>query len=186
MLPTLLRWYWYATRQHRYSPKNQWHTKADTAFDNLLSALDYAKLALWPTALLSLCRLRTMAKLFCWAYQCQPNPWLSTGAWLGGTGASQWCRTWPSIAMTIMSANRHYRAVCHAFCDSCNRLRVSSQGKVHLCLFDRQNDVREFLASGDVTGLKRAVQNLMPIKPEHHHLHEQNSGLMNNLSMIGG
>ena len=73
------------------------------------------------------------------------------------------------------------------FCDSCNRLRVSSQGKVHLCLFDKASyDVREFLASGDVTGLKRAVQNLMPIKPEHHHLHEQNSGLMNNLSMIGG
>ena len=73
------------------------------------------------------------------------------------------------------------------FCDSCNRLRVSSQGKVHLCLFDNGSyDVRAFLANGDVEGLVHALQSLMPIKPEHHLLKQNDSGIMANLSMIGG
>ena len=73
------------------------------------------------------------------------------------------------------------------FCDSCNRLRVSSQGKVHLCLFDNGSyDVRAFLANGDVDGLVHALQRLMPIKPEHHLLKQNDSGIMANLSMIGG
>ena len=73
------------------------------------------------------------------------------------------------------------------FCDSCNRLRVSSQGRVHLCLFDQGNyDIRPFLRAGDVDGLIQTLHNFMPIKPEHHHLHESDSGMMNNLSMIGG
>ena len=73
------------------------------------------------------------------------------------------------------------------FCDSCNRLRVSSQGKVHLCLFDNGSyDVRGFLADGDVDGLVHALQSLMPIKPEHHLLKQNDSGIMANLSMIGG
>lgn len=73
------------------------------------------------------------------------------------------------------------------FCDSCNRLRVSSQGKVHLCLFDNGSyDVRAFLANGDFDGLVHALQSLMPIKPEHHLLKQNDSGIMANLSMIGG
>ena len=73
------------------------------------------------------------------------------------------------------------------FCDNCNRLRVSSQGKVHLCLFDNGSyDVRGFLANGDVDGLVHALQSLMPIKPEHHLLKQNDSGIMANLSMIGG
>ncbi|MGP1604963.1 MAG: GTP 3',8-cyclase MoaA [Moraxella sp.] len=73
------------------------------------------------------------------------------------------------------------------FCDSCNRLRVSSLGKVHLCLFDSQNyDIRPHLTHQDIQGLKQTLSSLMPIKPEHHHLNNNNSGLMNNLSLIGG
>lgn len=37
------------------------------------------------------------------------------------------------------------------FCDSCNRLRVSSLGRVHLCLFDQLNyDIRPHLTNNDV------------------------------------
>ncbi|MEN2750303.1 GTP 3',8-cyclase MoaA [Psychrobacter sp. FBL11] len=73
------------------------------------------------------------------------------------------------------------------FCDTCNRLRVSSQGKVHLCLFDQGNyDIRQHLQTGDVQGLVETLHSFMPIKPEHHHLHESNSGIMHNLSIIGG
>lgn len=73
------------------------------------------------------------------------------------------------------------------FCDNCNRLRVSSLGKVHLCLFDQGNyDIRHYLRDNDVEGLVTALQSFMPIKPEHHHLHDSNSGIMHNLSIIGG
>lgn len=73
------------------------------------------------------------------------------------------------------------------FCESCNRLRVSSLGKVHLCLFDQGNyDIRDYLQNQDVNGLMAVLHSFMPIKPEHHHLDESNSGIMNNLSMIGG
>lgn len=72
------------------------------------------------------------------------------------------------------------------FCASCNRLRVSSLGKVHLCLFDSHNyDIRPYLYNRDKQGLIQALQTLMPIKPEHHYL-ESHSGMMNNLSMVGG
>lgn len=73
------------------------------------------------------------------------------------------------------------------FCDTCNRLRVSSQGRVHLCLFDEGNyDIRPYLQNDDVAGLVDTLHRFMPIKPEHHHLHEANSGIMHNLSIIGG
>lgn len=73
------------------------------------------------------------------------------------------------------------------FCDSCNRLRVSSLGKVHLCLFDQGNyDIRDYLQRQDVAGLVQKLHDFMPIKPEHHHLAESNSGIIHNLSMIGG
>lgn len=72
------------------------------------------------------------------------------------------------------------------FCDSCNRLRVSSLGKIHLCLFDQQNhDIRPLL-NGDREQLIHAIENLMPIKPEHHFLRDGSSGMMMNLSMVGG
>lgn len=73
------------------------------------------------------------------------------------------------------------------FCDNCNRLRVSSQGRVHLCLFDEGNyDIRQYLRQNDVARLIEVLHSFMPIKPEHHYLHDANSGMMKNLSMIGG
>ncbi len=73
------------------------------------------------------------------------------------------------------------------FCDNCNRLRVSCQGRVHLCLFDQGNyDIRSHLQHHNPQSLIAALQNLMPIKPEHHHLHDSDSGMMHNLSIIGG
>lgn len=74
-----------------------------------------------------------------------------------------------------------------SFCDNCNRLRVSSVGKIHMCLFDSQAlDIRPFLKNSDVTGLKNHLQTLILTKPERHFLAEQNSGLMTNLSLVGG
>ena len=58
---------------------------------------------------------------------------------------------------------------------------------MHLCLFDQGNyDIRQPLQANDVQGLVDTLHSFMPIKPEYHHLHESNSGIMHNLSIIGG
>lgn len=74
------------------------------------------------------------------------------------------------------------------FCASCNRLRVSALGKLHLCLFGEEGiDIRDLLQSDDQqlqleTRLKSALQG----KREHHYLHIGDSGVRNNLASIGG
>lgn len=73
------------------------------------------------------------------------------------------------------------------FCTTCNRLRVTASGKMHLCLFDSlAYDLRRWLRTADVPGLKAQLQRLLIHKPEHHHLHNNNPGIMRHLSQIGG
>ncbi len=73
------------------------------------------------------------------------------------------------------------------FCQSCNRLRVSAQGKMHLCLFGGiAYDLRPWLRQGDGTGLAQQLHRLVAEKPEHHFLHDKKVGLIRDLSMIGG
>ncbi|AIL32819.1 GTP 3',8-cyclase MoaA [Basilea psittacipulmonis] len=73
------------------------------------------------------------------------------------------------------------------FCTSCNRLRVTSQGKVHLCLFGGiAYNIRDFLSQGDDKGLEQYLLSIIREKPEHHFLHEKKVGLIRDLSMIGG
>lgn len=75
-----------------------------------------------------------------------------------------------------------------SFCASCNRLRVSATGKLHLCLFGEEGvDIRDLLQSDAQqlqleTRLKSALQG----KREHHYLHIGDSGVRNNLASIGG
>lgn len=74
------------------------------------------------------------------------------------------------------------------FCTSCNRLRVSALGKLHLCLFGEEGiELRDLLHSDSqklqlATRLKAALQG----KREHHYLHIGDSGVRNNLASIGG
>ncbi|QIM63900.1 cyclic pyranopterin phosphate synthase [Pasteurellaceae bacterium Orientalotternb1] len=74
------------------------------------------------------------------------------------------------------------------FCASCNRLRVSALGKLHLCLFGEEGvEIRDLLQSDEQqlqleTRLKAALQG----KREHHYLHIGDSGVRNNLASIGG
>ena len=71
------------------------------------------------------------------------------------------------------------------FCTSCNRLRITAQGKMHLCLFGSvAHDLRPYLH--DVGSLKNQITQLVQQKPEHHYLHNKKVGLITNLSMTGG
>lgn len=73
------------------------------------------------------------------------------------------------------------------FCATCNRLRVSSQGQLFLCLFvDEHQSLRHLLQSDDPEPVMAFLQEAIKGKDYSHHLHEQNAGATKHLAMIGG
>lgn len=71
------------------------------------------------------------------------------------------------------------------FCTSCNRLRVSSQGKLHLCLFAEQgHDLMPWIEQEDE--LIARVQTLLHSKSATHYLHQGQTGATQHLAMLGG
>ncbi|WP_341711071.1 GTP 3',8-cyclase MoaA [Erythrobacter sp.] len=73
------------------------------------------------------------------------------------------------------------------FCASCNRLRLSSDGKLHLCLFgDGGMDIRPHLQGGETAALTARIRALVGTKAPAHRLHEGNSGATPHLASIGG
>ncbi len=60
----------------------------------------------------------------------------------------------------------------HNFCASCNRVRVTAEGRLLLCLGNEHSvDLRAVLRRhpGDMEALKRAIVEALPLKPERHH-----------------
>lgn len=74
------------------------------------------------------------------------------------------------------------------FCATCNRLRVSARGKLHLCLFgDHGIDLRPLLQDdGQHDALVARIAALTATKAPAHRLHEGNSGGTPHLASIGG
>jgi len=73
------------------------------------------------------------------------------------------------------------------FCSTCNRLRVSSLGKLHLCLFSEQGiSLKKYLANDDQQGLEQFVTNQLSDKHATHYLTEGLTGATKHLSMLGG
>lgn len=73
------------------------------------------------------------------------------------------------------------------FCATCNRLRVTATGQLHLCLFDKQAfDIRAYLNEGKAECFVDYLQSIMPQKPSSHHLLRHEVRLIRNLSTIGG
>jgi len=74
------------------------------------------------------------------------------------------------------------------FCASCNRLRVSAIGKLHLCLFgDGGVSLRDLLVSDDQQQeLQARIAASLQTKKQTHFLHQGNTGITQNLSFIGG
>lgn len=77
----------------------------------------------------------------------------------------------------------------HDYCDRCNRVRLTADGRLRLCLFgDHEIDLRTPLRAGaaleDIAGLLRSA---MAIKPERHHLRVgETASRMRAFSEIGG
>ncbi|MCE8015354.1 GTP 3',8-cyclase MoaA [Halomonas sp. MCCC 1A17488] len=60
----------------------------------------------------------------------------------------------------------------HNFCASCNRVRVTAEGRLLLCLGNEHSvDLRAVLRQhpGDLDALKRAIVAALPLKPERHY-----------------
>lgn len=73
------------------------------------------------------------------------------------------------------------------FCESCNRLRISSTGQLHLCLFAEQGlDLRSDIASGDHLLVQQKLQSMLVNKEVSHWLQDGNTGATKHLAMLGG
>jgi len=80
------------------------------------------------------------------------------------------------------------------FCKSCNRLRISSLGKLHLCLFgEGGEDLRSYLQPHQshlhpalAQVLSHRLDAVLKNKPEEHYLSSHNTGTTRHLAMLGG
>ncbi len=95
-------------------------------------------------------------------------------------------RTWrlPGAVGTIGFIS----ALSEHFCQSCNRLRLTSDGKLVPCLFsDREYDLRGVLRAGaDDEALDALWQEVIACKPDGHHLEGALTTTEHRMSQIGG
>jgi len=79
--------------------------------------------------------------------------------------------------------------VTHHFCESCNRLRLTSDGKLRPCLFSEMElDVKSALRSGAPDSeIERLLRLAVEVKPERHAIaSQQNFDHLRPMSTIGG
>lgn len=75
-------------------------------------------------------------------------------------------------------------AMSNHFCDSCNRLRLTADGKLRPCLFsDKEIDVMGPIRADDEEAVDRAIKEAIGIKPDEHH---EERGTQRRMSQIGG
>ncbi len=73
------------------------------------------------------------------------------------------------------------------FCQSCNRLRVSANGQLHLCLFAEQGiNLRPQLLSQDVDLVCQSILSAMANKAVSHELQQHFTGATKHLASLGG
>lgn len=76
----------------------------------------------------------------------------------------------------------------HSFCSTCNRMRLTADGKIRPCLLtDHEVDMREALRSGADDGdLKARILLALRTKPDAHHLLDGNRPRWRKMVQIGG
>jgi len=75
------------------------------------------------------------------------------------------------------------------FCASCNRVRLTAEGRLLLCLGNEHSvDLRAIIRAypSDTAPLKAAIINAMQIKPERHHFDPQRTDIVRFMNMSGG
>jgi len=83
--------------------------------------------------------------------------------------------------------------ISHHFCDKCNRLRLTSEGKLRSCLlYDRETDLKKLIRKGcNDNDIKEMIRETILMKPKGHSLNEELSGddqekCIGQMSKIGG
>ncbi|MCF8056175.1 MAG: GTP 3',8-cyclase MoaA [Desulfocapsa sp.] len=78
--------------------------------------------------------------------------------------------------------------ISHHFCDTCNRLRLTSAGRLRACLLhDREADLKALLRSGGTDDEIRAlIKQTILDKPKGHTLAENQAACSGQMSRIGG
>ncbi|NOQ81775.1 MAG: GTP 3',8-cyclase MoaA [Methylophaga sp.] len=78
----------------------------------------------------------------------------------------------------------------HNFCESCNRVRMTTEGRLLLCLGQEHSvDLRDIIRRypGDIERLKQAIIESMEIKPEGHDFNiKEQPVLFRHMSVTGG
>ncbi len=78
----------------------------------------------------------------------------------------------------------------HNFCSACNRVRVTVEGRLLLCLGNEDSlDLRHLMREEGVddAGMQTAIINAMQLKPERHHFDLSGSPqIVRFMSMTGG
>jgi cyclic pyranopterin phosphate synthase len=78
----------------------------------------------------------------------------------------------------------------HNFCGDCNRVRLTTEGRLLLCLGNEHSmDFREIIRSrpGDDTAVRRALHAAMAIKPERHYFsHDSEPQILRFMNATGG
>lgn len=73
------------------------------------------------------------------------------------------------------------------FCISCNRLRLTADGRLRLCLLgDEEIDLRPALRGGSALELKALIERAVASKPERHHLCEGLGPQGRPMTQVGG
>ena len=75
------------------------------------------------------------------------------------------------------------RPMSHCFCDRCNRIRITADGRLKPCLHSQREIPLRGLRG---EALERAIRDAAAAKPERHHLADGCSNSIRNMNEIGG
>ncbi|WP_440029350.1 GTP 3',8-cyclase MoaA [Chromobacterium amazonense] len=101
---------------------------------------------------------------------------------LGGGPARYWGRRDGSFSLGVITP------ISQHFCATCNRVRLSVDGTLYMCLGQEEKmELRPLLRGGiDDAGLEAAIRQAIELKPERHEFREQPQKLVRFMSMTGG
>lgn len=79
----------------------------------------------------------------------------------------------------------------HNFCEGCNRMRVTVEGRLYMCLgHDDRVDLKQALREGGRVALDAAIDDALRLKPERHHFRIAERGaapaVARHMSVTGG
>jgi cyclic pyranopterin phosphate synthase len=101
---------------------------------------------------------------------------------IGGGPARYWRSPGSRFTLGVITP------ISQHFCATCNRVRLTVDGTLHMCL--GQNDslaLRPLLRDGiDDAGLEAAIRNAIELKPERHEFKEQPAKIVRFMSATGG